>query len=703
MISSISFQTKARTVDHLGREQIADTPTAISELWKNSFDAYAREVELNVYDGLSPVASVLDDGHGMNQDEFINRWLVVGTESKASSDTTPAIDRNGLRPRPRQGQKGIGRLSCANLGPTLLFVSKRRDTDFVAALVDWRLFENPFLNLIDIQIPVTTFGSQDELFKLVPNLSAQLLENITGGPPGERRDRILTAWASFDSLHEEEVTAKTATRLIKPSAAIQQTMKQLPFADRHLTRWKAWTDEADHGTALLVSELNYDLSVQLDPRIADTAGKASQERLFETLSSFVDPFVDPAKPERNAFDPQFSYAVRTWQGETPTLVLGTEKQFDRHMIEPLEHHIEGAVDSDGVFRGRIKAFGAWIAEECVIDPPKDLVIPRRADTETGPFDVFIASMEFTSANTTHTKAEFQRFQELASRYAGFMMFRDGLRVMPYGRADNDFFEIESRRSRSAGREFWNHRQMFGRLAISRARNPNLKDKAGREGLLDNRAAKTLKALVANILMQSARRYFGSASDVRQDLLPEIRRTNAQEKATEARNKLRKLQRQEFRRKLDTQAAILPAFHREVGAYVSSLNITDDRSIAEAQSSIETFRDRLADFRLPGAPQSLGTLEEKYTQYRDDMRLVQDELAEAEAILERALETIQPLRPRELVEKQIARNAAQLSHRVSGWKKTIDALQRAEYERVREIVSQRNKIFHAEAAPLLHRI
>ena len=93
-----------------------------------------------------------------------------------------------------------------------------------------------------------------------------------------------------------------------------------------------------------------------------------------------------------------------------------------------------------------------------------------------------------------------------------MVFRDGLRVLPYGRTDNDFFDIESRRSRSAGREFWNHRQMFGRLAITRERNPNLKDKAGREGLLDNRAAKTLKAIISNILMQSARRYFGSASE-----------------------------------------------------------------------------------------------------------------------------------------------------------------------------------------------
>ncbi len=44
MVESFAFRTRARTIDHLGREQIADCPTAISELWKNSYDAYARNV-----------------------------------------------------------------------------------------------------------------------------------------------------------------------------------------------------------------------------------------------------------------------------------------------------------------------------------------------------------------------------------------------------------------------------------------------------------------------------------------------------------------------------------------------------------------------------------------------------------------------------------------------------------------------------------
>nr|VFK60043.1 MAG: hypothetical protein BECKTUN1418F_GA0071002_11971 [Candidatus Kentron sp. TUN]VFK69349.1 MAG: hypothetical protein BECKTUN1418E_GA0071001_11941 [Candidatus Kentron sp. TUN] len=41
------FKTSAHAVDMLGRQQIAGIPTAINELFKNAFDAYADRVERN--------------------------------------------------------------------------------------------------------------------------------------------------------------------------------------------------------------------------------------------------------------------------------------------------------------------------------------------------------------------------------------------------------------------------------------------------------------------------------------------------------------------------------------------------------------------------------------------------------------------------------------------------------------------------------
>ena len=204
MIQKSAFETRARTVDHLGREQIADCPTAISELWKNAYDAYARSVELNIYDGDEPIAAIVDDGHGMSSKEFEQRWLVVGTESKATVDHTPVEDRHGLRLRPRQGQKGIGRLSCANLGPLLLLVSKRSHSPFVVALIDWRLFENHYINLSDIFIPITEITELERIFEQLPDLISSLSENITGGSDSARKHRIRAAWSASDKLSDGE-------------------------------------------------------------------------------------------------------------------------------------------------------------------------------------------------------------------------------------------------------------------------------------------------------------------------------------------------------------------------------------------------------------------------------------------------------------------------------------------------------------------
>lgn len=702
MIHTSAFQTRARTVDHLGREQIADCPTAISELWKNAFDAYARQVELNIYAGKEPVATIVDDGHGMSREEFTQRWLVVGTESKATMHRTPAKDRNGLKPRPRQGQKGIGRLSCANLGPLLLLVSKRKGNPFVAALVDWRLFENPFINLSDIFIPVAEFAELDQVFDLLPDLAASLSENVTGGKDEERKQRIIHAWAASDKLRAEENPESDDPSLGAISHDILTMIANAPFTRQHLQRWLAACGDSDHGTALLVSGINYDLRVHLDESITDATAKGAKDRFFETLSSFVDPFVDPTDPTAAQNDQEFSYEVRVWGGNAHRLIVGSEKQFDKRQIDALEHRLDGRVDSNGVFRGRIKAFGEWLPDDCVIEPPDDLSIPHRRDTELGPLELYVASMEFVEKNSTHSPAEFRFYKDLASKYAGFMIFRDGLRVLPYGRTDNDFFDIESRRSRSAGREFWNHRQMFGRLSVTRAKNRNLKDKAGREGLLDNRAAKTLKVLIANILMQSARRFFGSASELRKELLPEISAENERRRAAEARNRLRQRQRKDFRSKLQKFSREIPLFVGDVESYAEDLEIETESDISNAQRKLEEFRERLSDFRLPGAPQNLGTLEESFNSYRATLKSIQSAIAGMGDELERKTEEINPTQPVALLERQLSSQAAQIKHRIYGWSRTISALQEKEQQRIRELLKQRNKLFRAEAIPLIHR-
>ncbi|MBC2777125.1 ATP-binding protein [Parasphingopyxis marina] len=697
MVSSASFQTRARTVDHLGREQIADCPTAISELWKNSYDAYARNVQLDIIDRAEPVAVLSDDGHGMSRREFDERWLVIGTESKLDdTSSVPRVDRNGLPPRPRQGQKGIGRLSCANLGPLLLLLSKRKSEDAVAALIDWRLFENPFINLSDIEIPVVNLEKPQDIFDQIEVLHNLLVTNVTGDGRSEEAKQVLEgAWAAYDKNHAQEHKG-VETNFTAPSLAIQSLAASSPFEAADLDVWKNFGGK--HGTVLMVAGLNYDLRAQLAHPPFDASEKATRDRFNQTLSSFIDPYIvedDRAKSKPTA--PDFRYAVAVHRGGREEMVLGTDKNFNRRQVEGMEHCIEGTVNDDGVFVGRIKSFGTWLPDAVTIEPPKNAKIPDRANTKIGPFRFYISAMEWDAINSTHTAQEHQHYKALAEQFAGFMIYRDGLRVLPYGRADNDFFEIESRRSRSAGREFWNHRQMFGRIAISRSSNPNLKDKAGREGLLDNVAAKAFKSIVDNILMVSARRFFGSSSDIRKTQLPDIKASNKAARAREARQQLQKRQRAEFAKLLEAHLASIPGILEDLLAATDSLSIGNDDEMLAVKESLHHFEIKLVELAIPDVPKALGSLKGDYERYREEFASLSDAVSAYRAAFEAAVASFEPTNPSKAVEDYAVQIKKSIRLQLQDFSSRVEGIQKREFERMRQLRAEREDLLNQEIA------
>lgn len=710
MISTLSFQTKARTVDHLGREQIADCPTAITELWKNAYDAYARRVSLHIFDDNTPVAALFDDGHGMSYEEFVDRWLVVGTESKFQTNAQQdeesrkqeEEDRDGLKKRTKQGQKGIGRLSSANLGPLLLIVSKRKNLDFVAALIDWRIFENPYLLLSDIEVPVTTFSTQSELFNLLPDMFEKLIDNVSGTSlDSKRNERIRLAWDLFDRVVLENIPEAE-----KPSEKIADTIISAHFEERHFKPWPVWKNESVKGTALLVSEINDDLKVQLKSAESTPSNNETRKQFFATLSAFTDPFVDNNANEENSFDPDFTYEVRIWDNCASVAVIEDEKKvINRSITEDMEHVLSGNVDEDGIFRGQIKAFGEWrrLGTEYVIHPPKDFKMPKGPTTFVGQFGLHVATFELVRINSTLPAAEHSKFAELASEHSGFLVFRNGLRVLPYGRIDNDFFQIETRRSISAGREFWNARRMFGRVSISREKNPNLRDKAGREGFIDNNSAKALRTLVVHILRTAAYEFFGSASQLRQDLLPDIQERNEQEKAEQQRKELAKKSAKAFRGKLKKNLPEIFSLYDDTSVIDEGFSIENEQDLNYAQELINKINSNLSDLRITGAPARLGSSEDDYRTFRRLYSVVQERVKTLEVVRSEAIERIKPSQPEELAQKQLQSLASRIQARLRNWKKGINSIQETELERVEALFNERNKQFHALALPLVEQV
>ena len=64
------------------------------------------------------------------------------------------------------------------------------------------------------------------------------------------------------------------------------------------------------------------------------------------------------------------------------------------------------------------------------------------------------------------------------------LYRDGIRVYPYGDPDDDWLQIDMRRGTVRAAEFLSNDQVTGYVTISQKDNPDLRDKTSREGLVD---------------------------------------------------------------------------------------------------------------------------------------------------------------------------------------------------------------------------
>ncbi|TOO72096.1 histidine kinase [Vibrio parahaemolyticus] len=624
---SVSFKAQARTIDHLGKGQIADAPTAVSELWKNSYDAYARNVALHLFDGDIKCGAIIDNGCGMTYDQLVNSWLTVGTAAKTQKKLLPEEDRFGLDNRYTQGEKGIGRLSTAFLAPVTLIVTKKMNSRFSAALIDWRLFENTYLGLNDIKVPMEEFDSLEQLADICSELQKEMLSNLALEPKTEDEKLLRRMWELFtiDEKEAFELRHNPSSKdvFVSTEDKVNNLCQYFKFNPDFTDSWQPLLrkveelDGSQHGTALYLLDLGRDL--ELLTNRGDMSRDSSeyqevQKDLVDTLRAFVDPFSRTQQTNN-----EFLYEIKGFDSYGYLLgehneILNYQEVFGYEEFDGLEHKVEGSIDDKGWFRGTVTAFGRKHI---------NVVIPCRshgmeAYTKTGSFDIKLGTFELEISKSTLEVEHHALLKEQAEKYAGFMIFRDGLRVLPYGRSNNDFFEIEERRGKNAGRYHWATRRMFGQIKLDQKKNKRLIDKAGREGFVRNQAARELKALVTNLLIQLADNYFGTKSDERQSVLEQL--SKDKKRQNRARNSSSRITKQAFNHalesnfpKLNIQVENARNLHKklEKGIEISLHHL--DELVAQIDK-LDALRPEL---KTPNKPVKLSDFqEEQYRRYRD---------------------------------------------------------------------------------------
>lgn len=603
------FRTRARAVDMLGRQQIAGVPTAISELFKNAHDAYADHAIVD-YFRTDRLFILRDDGLGMTEEAFESRWLTLATESKVAGAGSVVSGRPGYPRREILGEKGIGRLAVAAIGPQVLILSRAVNSgelgDLLVSMIHWGLFEIPGIDLEQIEIPTITVpgGSlpgEDEVGTLVDWVE----ENLDG--LGNTPDRPLVA-----RIRQE----LTSFRRVDPAKLAETVLEGPGLAD-------------GPGTHFYIRPAD---SLITDDLAARDRNEPSD--LLKLLIGFSNTMT-PGHPK-----PALTVEFRDHFSETAyDNVVAETEFFTPEEFERADHRITGTFDDKGQFEGSVRVFDAEPIPLTVAFPSA-----RGRNSACGPFRIDVAYQQGEARRSLLDPDAFATMNQKLRLYGGLYIYRDGIRILPYGNQDFDFLEFEQRRSISASDYFFSYRRLFGVVELTRRENGELREKAGREGFAANDAYRQFRAMLMNLFYEVAFQFFREAGSHSEHFYERRAELERLDKARRRRASLVTARRSAVARGLSNFEAALDAGRpaQEVTQLIETVEAGLAQAIAEhdptrAAATVAQVEDRArerlraadAEFRVerPRGMALSRPLARRYARYEDERARLEQEVFE----------------------------------------------------------------------------
>jgi C4-dicarboxylate-specific signal transduction histidine kinase len=510
-----TFRPRARLVAVLGEHLISDQAVGLIELVKNSYDADATEVTvelLELADAEATAVVVKDNGSGMTLEDITEKWLSPAVDHKDQAKRK--VQRSPLGRLPL-GEKGVGRFAVHQIGRKLELVTRARGQRELVLEVDWDNFDRGDQYLDGMPLQVTERESSEVY-------------------PGEQ----------------------TGTRLTIRKAR------------------SPWSDQ-------LLRKVYQTLRRLQSPLRDDEARFRVQLRC-------------PEHPEYENIDPT-------------------------DILERAHYEFRALVDRDGScdFEYACKHPGVPARQRAGTD---DLVQKARdelrgASPTCGPFYL---NLYVWDRSSNYLQASGVSRDEL-NAMCGVSLFRDHMRVLPYGEPGNDWLFLDQERINVPTERIANN-QVIGLVQVDQAQNLLLRDKTNREGLIENDSFLDLRALVRAVF-----RVF--TSHWRSDRPRKEQRSPPQRGTIEdARNVAVALR---VSARTDIPVVLSPPFDRAPGALDPPL-VTPEEIATDAANGTERTEPRLA-----GASEGLtppGRPGEVITQLQAVDRIIQN-LDGAEATIE----------------------------------------------------------------------
>jgi len=438
----------ARLLTMIGDQLIKNEKVALIELIKNSYDADANWVQIRfnnfeldkdentLLKNSNSNIEIEDDGSGMTFSTLIDVWLNPATPNKFIQKETGENHTN--KNRIIQGEKGIGRFAVYKLGTTIELTTRSTSKS-----------ESEILLLNDLSI------YDNELIKYTSDKKKLEKKSNTAKYLDEIEFLYETRIEPIDII-EKEVIIQGKKEIRKP-----------------------------HGTIIKVTNLRGEWS-------------------FDKINFILSEISKMNNPVSKVYDDSFICEI---------LVNG-ESQFDdekddRDKLTILQAKAPIKI-TNGIFDGQTKLYYKANGSKVEIKLERLLEIRefrRRfcaSDSRTlkrlpscGPFTFQFHIYDLT--NNAPVKYKLLRDERTIIKNNRIYLYRDGMRVAPYGDKNDDWLEIDILRGTGRAGDYLSNDQTVGIIGISTEKNPDLKDKTNREGILEiGNAFEDFKAIIQGI-------------------------------------------------------------------------------------------------------------------------------------------------------------------------------------------------------------
>lgn len=426
------FDITPHIVKQLGEQLVSDEITALLELIKNSYDADANYVSIEIntvgeylkddlfYKGQKGFIVVEDDGFGMSKDTIMKSWLVISYSHKRKFKGANQLTPKGRTPL---GDKGLGRLSTQRLANICEIFTNKEKEDGIHIAFDWKDFEKEEI-LSNVNIQVKTFSPQKK------HGTKLILSNIN---------------------HSEVWTGQNLEKFKGQVSQIISPYKENRPFDVYLTI---------NGIDIDLDKSNEDLrnlaisrfKFKFDGTFLQIKGRTKLTKFIgnsrEDFYTFLE--VDQGK---KFFDFLHSKYSDISYSDHP-FFIEFEKTFDFNIDIGNLEVFNGYKASPGPFEGVIDEFSYdnWMA------------------TDQNMKDIF---------------GQISQYRDFAQTQAGIKIFRNGFAIKPFGIDGDDWLRLRDAQTTASSYYPLRPANVLGYFAIDEGLNSNLKDKTDREGLISN--------------------------------------------------------------------------------------------------------------------------------------------------------------------------------------------------------------------------